>query len=135
MPTRPQQHAHHQGARHTQHSRGTRDAAKSGLATLAKLLDTTVGELLMPLRDSHLKPLLARRLRALALPAQVAITEAVCFVLKESPRGEGVTETLPLEPPLIALLGEALLSAEGEDAGREKPRLLGLTLTSQPPIF
>ena len=104
---------------------GTRDAAKSGLATLAKLLDTTVGELLMPLRDSHLKPLLARRLRALALPAQVAITEAVCFVLKESPRGEGVTETLPLEPPLIALLGEALLSAEGEDAGREKPRLLG----------
>jgi transformation/transcription domain-associated protein len=55
----------------------------------------------------------------------VAITEAVCFVLKESPRGEGATETLPLDQPLIELLGEALRSAEGDESDREKPRLLG----------
>ena len=55
----------------------------------------------------------------------MAITEAVCFVLKESPRGEGVVETLPLDANLIDLLEEVLLSAEGDDFNREKPRLLG----------
>ena len=106
-------------------SGGTREAAKAGLKVLAGLLGKTVGDLLLALRDSHLVPLLARKLRSLALPAQVAITEAVCFCLKESPRGEGATEVLPLGPPLLSLLGEALMSAEGEEAGREKPRLLG----------
>ena len=95
------------------------------LRTLAGLLDVKVGELLVPLRDSHLAPLLARKLRALALPTQVAVTEAVSFCLKESYRAEGAAELLPLGPPLLSFLSDALLSAEGEETGRDKPRLLG----------
>ena len=106
-------------------SGGTREAAKTALRTLAGLLDVKVGELLVPLRDSHLAPLLARKLRALALPTQVAVTEAVSFCLKESYRAEGAAELLPLGPPLLSFLSDALLSAEGEETGRDKPRLLG----------
>jgi hypothetical protein len=106
-------------------SGGTREAAKMALRTLAGLLDVKVGELLAPLRDSHLAPLLARKLRALALPTQVAVTEAVSFCLKESSHGEGAAELLPLGPPLLSFLSDALLSAEGEETGRDQPRLLG----------
>ena len=106
-------------------SGGTREAAKMALRTLAGLLDVKVGELLAPLRDTHLAPLLARKLRALALPTQVAVTEAVSFCLKESSHGEGAAELLPLGPPLLSFLSDALLSAEGEETGRDQPRLLG----------
>ena len=53
------------------------------LEHLAILLDQPVGVLLVKQRDAFLKPLLARRLRALPVLTQVGYVEAVGYYLKQ----------------------------------------------------
>lgn len=62
-----------------------RAASRRALEVLARVLGCTVSDVLMPVRDSLLKPLSQRQLRQLPFPGQIAYVHAVTYCLSLRP--------------------------------------------------